>query len=107
MIGVASELGQEVDEVMATTTGKLILAVVLWKVIGTDLVQLIAGFMWFVIFLPLWWRMFRRYGENYEEKYEDGKLVSRRNGKTSVEAAWTFGIALIIIVGGGLILTFV
>ena len=108
IIGVASELGQEVDEVMGTTTGKLILAIIIYKIAGSELLHYMAGFVWFLFMIPIWWWLMRRFCLNYEEEFhhETGKLIARKRGKVSQESATIFIIAAVVIVLAGLIITF-
>jgi len=81
LIGVASELGKEVDEVMGTTVGKIAVALVVYKVMGNDILGFIGGAIWLMIFLPAWIYYFRRFCViDYIEKeyHENGKLKTKR-----------------------------
>ena len=108
IIGTASALSMEVDEVMGTTTGKLILAIVIWKIAGSELIHYLAGFLWFLFAIPIWWKLMRRFCLNYQETFDKdtGKLIARKRGDVSSESAAIFIIAICVIVIAGLVITF-
>jgi hypothetical protein len=56
----AKSIGTGVNEFAQTFVGKLLLVLVVWKVIGRDLLGITAGITWFVTMLPLWIYMFHR-----------------------------------------------
>ena len=101
LIGVASELGKEVDEVMGTTVGKIAVALVIYKVMGNDILGFIGGAIWLMIFVPGWIYYFRRFCvvDSVDKEYhENGKLKSKRviRREASEEAVCYFTIVLVI-----------
>lgn len=89
---VAKELGVAVDSFMNTTTGKVTVGLIIYKIIGRDVVHIMIGSSLLIIMLPLWVYFFRRICviksmtieypvekfkkvkkiEHYEEGYVDG-----------------------------------
>lgn len=57
---VAKHLGVAADEFLKSSAGKITLALIVWKVMGNDLVHLMVGLGIFVVFLPLWVYFFRK-----------------------------------------------
>lgn len=99
IITVASELGKSVDDVLSTTTGKIIIFIVVWKVIGEDLMGFIVAGLWCLTFIPLWAYYFRKFCINYEFSYhENGKVSEKRRRGCSSDVAAIFIIAAIAIV---------
>lgn len=107
IITVASELGKSVDDVLSTTTGKIVIFIVVWKVIGQDLMGFIVAGLWCLVMIPLWAYYFRKFCVNYEYKYHDnGKLLEKRRRGCDTEVAATFIIAAIIIVVAPMFMAF-
>ena len=91
IIGVASELGKSVDELLNTKLGKIILILVIWQVVGKVLIGPFIAFLWLLFWVPIWTYYFRRFtGMGIVKKtYDDkGHLVSKERGKMQ----WTDGI---------------
>lgn len=57
----AAELGVSVDKFIGTTTGKIAMALIVWHVVGNDIMHMAAGFIFFITFIPIWFYMNRRY----------------------------------------------
>lgn len=58
--GTAKELGVVANDFIKTPAGQITLYVVIWKVIGSQLVHIVGGMVMFCTLLPLWIYMFRR-----------------------------------------------
>lgn len=79
-IALAGELGKTVDELLTTTIGKVALALIVYKVAGSDIIGVIGGLLWFVIFVPSWLYFLRKYmivGTVTKEYHDNGKLKSK------------------------------
>ena len=70
-VGLGEEIGKAVHGALSAVTGnaekfaetgvgKLTVALVVWKVIGSDVVGLLIGVPLLVVFVALWWRAYRR-----------------------------------------------
>lgn len=57
---VAKELGVAADQFLNSTTGKVTLVLILWKVAGQDILGFTIGVMFLFTFVPLWIYFFRR-----------------------------------------------
>ena len=79
-IALAGELGKTVDELLNTTIGKVALVLIIYKVAGSDIIGVIGGLLWFVIFVPTWIYFLRKYmivGTVTKEYHDNGKLKSK------------------------------
>lgn len=104
----AKELGKTADELLTTNVGMIAMALLVWNYVGNQLVGIVVGMMWYIVLLPAWWILYRRLGLQYTVNYyENGKkkdvsYTSTRNGNIH----GTFIMALIVIMGVGLIILF-
>lgn len=57
---VAKELGVAADQFLNSTTGKVTLVLIIWKVAGQDILGLALGVMFLLTFVPLWVYFFRK-----------------------------------------------
>lgn len=57
---VAKELGVAADQFLASTTGKITLVLIIWKVAGQDILGFTVGVVFLFAFVPLWIYFFRR-----------------------------------------------
>ena len=57
---VAKELGVAVDSFMNTTTGKITMGLIIYKVIGRDLIHIMVGISLLITLLSLWVYFFRK-----------------------------------------------
>lgn len=57
---VAKELGVAADQFLASTTGKVTLALIVWKVAGEDILHVTIGLLFLLTFVPMWVYFFRR-----------------------------------------------
>lgn len=107
-IAVASELGKSVDELLTTTTGKLIMFLIVWKVAGEDLFGIVAAFFWCVVMIPAWMYYFRKFCVNYEYQYhENGKVSSKHRRGANDNAVGIFIVAAMVIVVVPMFMAFV
>ena len=60
LASVAKEVGVASDSFLESTTGKLTAIVILWKMMGKDLLGFISGTVFFICWFPLWIYLFRR-----------------------------------------------
>lgn len=111
-IGLAGELGKTVDEVLDTTVGKVALALIIYKIAGNDILGVIGGAIWLLLFVSGWvyyMRKFMMVGTVRKEYYEGEKgktgglktktveSLHQTLGKDSrVARAWTFGLLLAV-----------
>lgn len=104
LVATASELGVEVNEFAKTGVGKLAIVLLIWKVMGSDIIHIVGGIMWFMIALPMWMYYFRKLCIVKDITYNDkGKKIKVSYfEKGEVEEAritMTFAIVIIIIIG--------
>lgn len=77
----ARSMGVAVNDFANTPVGRLTTFVIIWKVLGSDFLGIIAGMIWFIVMTPLWVYYFRRIclqgdvTETFDK--ETGKLVKR------------------------------
>lgn len=108
IIATAGELGKTVDEVMNTLTGKIVIGVVIWKVVGQDILGVVVGVIWLMTMIPAWIYFFNRMCLDYSFEYhENGKLKQKvRRGKTSDGTVFAFVIIACAIAMVGLLSIF-
>ena len=56
----AKELGLAADDLLGTTVGKVALVLIVWKVMGSDLLGVVVGIPWLIIGFGFWFYSFRR-----------------------------------------------
>ncbi len=105
-ISLAAELGKTVDEVLTTTIGKVALALIIYKVMGNDILGVVGGLIWLMLFVPGWIYFTRKFmivGDVVTVYDKDtGKMVKKTveskfknlNKDSRVARAWTFGVLL-------------
>ncbi|KKN07212.1 hypothetical protein LCGC14_1069240 [marine sediment metagenome] len=109
-IALAAELGKSVDEVLTTTVGKVALVLIIYKVMGNDILGVIGGAIWLMLFVPGWIYYMRKFmivGTVHKEYYEGEKgktggvktktvesLLSIISAESRIARAWTFGLLL-------------
>lgn len=57
---VAKHVGVAADEFLKSSAGKITLALIVWKVIGRELVHLSGGIVFMLVFVSLWIYFFKR-----------------------------------------------
>lgn len=57
---VAQHVGMAADKFLESSAGKITLALIIWKVIGTDLVHVFGGIAFMLVFIPMWFYFFKR-----------------------------------------------
>lgn len=60
LAATAKELGIAADEILNTTVGKIALVLIVWKVMGEDLIGLLVGIPWLLVGSAVWVYVFRR-----------------------------------------------
>lgn len=105
MVAVAKELGIAVNDFAKTPVGILTAAVIIYKLMGRDIIHYSVGFTFIVVFGTTWLYIFRRvclmdrieYTERLEEKAPN-KKVKLKNKTTIYGTKWkdTDGFTVII-----------
>jgi len=110
---VAKELGVAADQFLASTTGKVTLALIVWKVAGEDILHVVIGVLFLATFVPMWVYFFRRMcliksivlepvdGQRRRKKSTEffGQDISIR----IIATRWVMLFVLILIVSTGLL----
>lgn len=60
LAATAKEIGMASDQFLQSNTGKITVALIIWKVIGKDLIRSIVGIGILIAFISLWVHFFRR-----------------------------------------------
>jgi len=109
LVATAKELGIEVNAFAQTSIGKLAIVLIVWKVMGGDILHIFGGIVWFMVALPMWIYFFRKLCIVKEIKYnEKGKKASIVHyvEKEAEDARLTMTIILVFIVIVGLVTIF-
>ena len=114
LVATATELGMGVDQLMTTTTGKLAVGVIIYKVAGKDIIGIMFGLLWLIILVPVWIYFWAtrasRHLDNYvtyeKGKREDGRTSVKEYTQTSPEIKFAYVAILIGIVATGIISIF-
>jgi hypothetical protein len=80
LANAAKQMGVAANEFAGTTIGKIAFFIIGYKLIGSSLVHLSFGFLWFLVGIPLWMHYFKRiclYEKIVDKFDEKGKRVSR------------------------------
>ena len=103
----AKEIGVGVDELMKSDTGKIAMFLIVWHYIGDQMLGVIGGTLWFLLFIPLWLKMFARYGTDpIYVKNDKGDIIKTNYEIKSEDAVIYFSIVAIILFLVGFILIF-
>jgi hypothetical protein len=82
LAGAARELGIVANEFIKTPAGQLTMGLIIWKVMGHDIVHVGLALILFFTLVPGWIYMFNRMcvvkGYQYQEYEQDGKTKTRR-----------------------------
>ena len=109
LVATAREVGVEVNEFAKTGVGKLAIVLLIWKVMGSDVIHIVGGIMWFLIALPMWMYYFRKLcvvkSIEYNEKGKKSNVVHFNKGEVE-EARITMAFAIVIIIAIGMVTTF-
>lgn len=60
LVSVAKEIGVEANAFATTPLGKISIGLLIWKVMGNDIIQILLGAVMFLTFIPMWVYFFRR-----------------------------------------------
>lgn len=82
LAAAAKELGVAANEFVKTPVGKLTAAVVLYKFMGKDIIKLVSGFLFIVVFGSTWIYIFRRLCMieriEYKQDVKEGKVIKEK-----------------------------
>lgn len=82
LAGTARELGVVANEFIKTPAGQLTMGMIIWKVMGNDIVHVGLALILFFTLVPGWIYMFHRMciikGYEYQQYEEDGKPKTRK-----------------------------
>ena len=82
LAGTARELGVVANEFIKTPAGQLTMGMIIWKVMGHDIVHVGLALIMFFTLIPGWIYMFNRLcvvkGYEYQQYEEDGKPKTRK-----------------------------
>ena len=108
LAGTAKELGVVANEFIQTPAGKFTLAMIIWKVMGQDIVHVGMALLMFFTLIPIWIYLFRRMciikGFDYKKFEGEGKIVIKRipiyfsPSEVSAERGWLFFILFVIVI---------
>lgn len=104
LVASAKEVGQGVNEFSQTQVGQITTAIIVYKVIGRDVIKLVVGFMTLVVGTLISFYVFRNAGADFT--YENisrlnGLWVSKKMTKKSRSEDWhiaSMTVSLIILV---------
>lgn len=103
----AKELGVAVDDFSRTPVGKITMAVIVYKVIGKEVLRFVAGAVLFFFTIIIWARYLRKPFQTIEY-YESGKVKSRTNrppqNDTEMAIYWVHNWATLLL---GIAMSFV
>lgn len=113
--GTAKELGMVVNDFLTTPTGLLIAGVLVWKLIGLDIIGLVFGTIWLIVAYTIWYKMLRKIAIvkkiNYETTDKGKRIVASiehyQKGETSEAGIVLLTISFLIIGAVGLMTIFV
>ncbi len=60
LASTAKEMGIAVNDFANTPIGKIATIIIVFKLIGWEIIKIIVGFIWFLTMVPLWFYIFRR-----------------------------------------------
>ena len=114
LVATASELGMSVDKLMTTTTGKIAISVIIYKVVGKDIIGILFGLLWLAIMISLWVYFWATRGSRhldsiitYEKgKRDDGRTKVKSYSETGPEIKFAYAGILLAIVAVGVISIF-
>lgn len=73
----AKELGVAAEEFAHTSVGKITIGLIVWKLIGNDLLQAVVGCSFFLVTMTLWAKYFKKLCIVLQtDYYESGKVKS-------------------------------
>lgn len=112
LAGAAKELGVAVNEFAQTPVGKMTMFLVVWNFFGNMFVHLAAGSAFFLVMIPIWFYMYRRYVALDSVTWTPVTPDSKRNIKTVTykdpggDKVAGMVIVLAAIIGAGCFITF-
>lgn len=113
LVSVSKELGMAADEFSRTPVGKITVAVIVWKVIGAEVVRKLSALLFLVVAIPLWMKYFRKLAVVERIEYHENgkkKLVSHYNladyntSSYVIPTRWVMMFLLLGILATGLII---
>jgi hypothetical protein len=113
LVSVSKELGMAADEFSQTSVGKITVAVIVWKVMGAEVVRKLSAILFLFVAIPLWMKYFRKlavvesieYHENGKKKRVNHYNVSDYStGGVIIPTRWVMMFLLLGIIATGLII---
>jgi hypothetical protein len=110
----AKSLGVAADEILSSQAGQIAMVIIVWKMIGRDLMEYVVGIggglIWFGVMLPGWVWSIRKFVLNVpgkiNEKFKDGVVIERTvdavewdSGRGALYAVHLAALVLICISG--------
>ena len=101
----AKEIGVAVNDFVQTPVGKITGFLIVYKIIGRDILHFAVGFLFLCTFIPIYIYMLRRFVFKPKVEYGPGWWIFRSkkvtytgnwDGDGGVAFAWFFGLLLII-----------
>jgi len=106
LAATAGELGVAVDEFLKSTTGKITVVLIIWKVAGKEIMGLFVGMTLIVVFTPMWFYFFRRMCvvsvskiEYPEKGFKKIKTFEYHDGNNANMQVLRFVMAVVLFVG--------
>ncbi len=84
----AKELGVEVNNFAVTPVGKMTMYIIVWKMLGSELLHYIVGIGTFVVMLPIWWAVFKRMVLVESVEWTDSPNGKKRLKKINYRTNW-------------------
>ena len=112
LASAAKELDMALDEFSKSDIGKLAVLLIIWKVIGSSIVHIVFGILWFMVAIPTWIYFFKRLVMCRKETYintgdKKPTIVVTYDSKDATDGAWIMcGVSGIVIIVVGLVSIF-
>lgn len=75
MVSAAREVGVAANEFSQTTLGKITVAIIVYKIVGQDILQILSGFLLLMICLPGAWYVWKSPIGAYRVEYQDTPVL--------------------------------
>ena len=108
LAGAAKEVGVTVNEFASTPVGQLTTVLIVWHMIGAQLIHVFGGLLiWLVGFTTIWFMIKRAYPDNVEYSTEHknmfGNYAVTKREKNAIHddnaAGWLFAFAIVLVAG--------
>ena len=102
LAGSARELGMAVNDFANTDAGKLTTMLIVWNVLGHDIIHIVGGLLFIIVGMSAVTYMYiKAYPTSYEY-FENGKVKSKNPRKTDDASPWV--IVYLVVLGIGIII---